>query len=349
MTAAEAIERVHGKKRKGFQTYAEAFHAARNETPDAAALLFEVTRDANVPAIARATAYAELGARLSPAMLDQFRKGLSDADPIVRIGALRGLEPLPAQARWPLAGSLLADPVRAVRIEAASFLAPVPATEVPGGDKQKFEAAAAEYIAAQRLNADRPESRTNLGNFFAGRGQAGEAETEYRAALHLEPRYVQAAVNLADLYRAQGREAEAETTLRQAMAVAPEDAAVQHALGLTLVRLQRPGEALELLGTAAERAPSQTRYAYVYGIALNSAGRVGDALDVLKENLARHPGDQATLAALISINREQGDVAAALHYAEELANVNPQTPGLAQVLQELRAGTGSPGSEPAKP
>ncbi len=347
--AEEAIERVHGKKRKGFQTYAEAFHAARNETPDAAALLFEVTRDGNAPAIARATAYAELGPRLSPAMLDQFRKGLSDADPIVRIGALRGLEPLPAQARWPLAGSLLTDPIRAVRIEAASFLAPVPATEVPADDKQKFEAAAAEFIAAQRLNADRPESRTNLGNFFAGRGQADEAETEYRAALRLEPRYVQAAVNLADLHRAQGREAEAEAILRQALAVAPEDAAVQHALGLTLVRLQRAGEALELLGSAAKLAPSQTRYAYVHGIALNSAGRVDDALDVLKANLARHPGDQATLAALISINREQGDVAAALHYAEELARVNPRTPGLAQMLQDLGAGAGSPGSEPAKP
>ena len=160
---------------------------------------------------------------------------------------------------------------------------------------------------------------------------------------------MQAAVNLADLHRAQGREAEAEATLRQALAVAPEDAAVQHALGLTLVRLQRAGEALELLGSAAKLAPSQTRYAYVYAIALNSAGRVDDALDVLKANLARHPGDQATLAALISINREQGDTAAALHYAEELARVNPRTPGLAQMLRDLGAGTGSPDSEPAKP
>jgi hypothetical protein len=45
--------------------------------------------------------------------------------------------------------------------------------------------AQAEFVAAQLLNADRPEGRATLGNFLARRGHTAEAEAEYKAALRL--------------------------------------------------------------------------------------------------------------------------------------------------------------------
>jgi hypothetical protein len=45
---------------------------------------------------------------------------------------------------------------------------------------------------------------------------------------------------------------------------------------------------------------------------LHSAGRAGDAMVVLKENLARHPIDRDTLLALVTFNRDAGDIASAL-------------------------------------
>src|SRR5262249_56478761 len=54
--AATAIEGWHGKERKGFQTYAGAFHAAWRDQADAAALLAAVASDRNAPAFARASA-----------------------------------------------------------------------------------------------------------------------------------------------------------------------------------------------------------------------------------------------------------------------------------------------------
>ena len=65
---------------------------------------------------------------------------------------------------------------------------------------------AAEFVAVQRTNDDRPESRTNLGTYFAARGRVAAAETEMRAALALDPTFVPAYVNLADIYRAEQRE-----------------------------------------------------------------------------------------------------------------------------------------------
>jgi predicted CXXCH cytochrome family protein len=334
--AAAATESWHGPSRKGLQTYAEAFHAAWTDHADAAALLAVVASDRHVPAIARASALSELAPRLSPSNMGLARTGLSDPDPMVRIGALDMLQNVPAAQLWPLVSPLLSDSNRGVRIRTASLLAAVPTASQPPADRERFERAAAEFIAAQRLNADRPEARSTLGNFFARRGRAGEAEVEYQAALRLSPQYAPAAINLADLYRSLGRDAEGESVLRAAIAASPRDAGLHHALGLALTRLKRPDDALAALRQAAELDPDRTRYAYVYGVALHSAGRASEAMAVLKENLARHPADRDTLLALLSFHRDAGELATALEYAQRLARIAPNDRDVAALVQTLQ-------------
>jgi len=197
--AAAAIETWHGPSRKGLQTYAEAFHASWTDQAEAAALLAIVASDRQAPAFARASALSELAEHLSPSNMRLARSGLSDPDPMVRIGALDMLQSVPAAQLWPLVSPLLSDSNRGVRIRAAALLAAVPTASQPPADRERFERAAAEFIAAQRLNADRPEARSTLGNFFARRGRPAEAEVEYRAALRLSPQSAPAAINLADL------------------------------------------------------------------------------------------------------------------------------------------------------
>jgi hypothetical protein len=75
---------------------------------------------------------------------------------VVRIGALDMLGNLPASQIWTLVSPLLSDANRGVRMRAASLLAAVPTASQPPADRTRFESAAAEFIAAQRLNADRP-------------------------------------------------------------------------------------------------------------------------------------------------------------------------------------------------
>jgi predicted CXXCH cytochrome family protein len=334
--AAAAIEGWHGPSRKGLQAYAEAFHAAWTDQADAAALLAVVASDPNAPAFARASALSELASWLSPSNINLARTALSDPDPMVRIGALDMLQDMPTAQLWPLVSPLLSDSSRGVRIRAAALLAAVPTSSQPAADRERFERAAAEFIAAQRLNADRPQARSTLGNFLARRGLPADAEAEYQAALRLSPQYAPAAINLADLYRPLGRDGEGESVLRAAIAASPRDAGLHHALGLTLTRLKRPDDALEELRRAAELDPARARYAYVYGVALHSAGRAGDAVAVLKDNVARHPADRDTLLALVSFNRDAGDIVAALAYAEQLSRIAPADPNLTRLIQDLR-------------
>jgi predicted CXXCH cytochrome family protein len=335
--AADAIERWHGPVRKGFQNYAEAFQASWTGRPDAAALLALVAGSPTTPAIARASALSELHARVSPANIDLARKGLADPDPMVRIGALDMLDGLPGDRIWPLVSPLLSDSSRGVRIRAVSVLAAVPTTSQPASDRAVFERVAAEFIAAQRFNSDRPESRSTLGNFYMRRGFTSDAEKEYQAALRLSPQYAPAAINLADLYRQLGRNGDGESVLRAAIASSRQDAGLHHALGLTLIREKRPDDALAEFRTATEIEPDRSRYAYVYAIALHSSGHADESLNVLKANLARHPDDRNTLMALITINRDAGAVDAALEYAGQLSRVTPNDPDLAQLFNDLRA------------
>ncbi len=340
--SASAIERWHGPNRKGLHTYGEAFQAAWTGKATAASLLAAIAAKDGMPAIARASALAELAPHLSPSNIDLARAGLADPDPMVRIGALDMLQNAPAIRIWPLVSPLLSDPSRGVRIRAVSLLAGVPSASQPAADRDRFDRAAAEFIAAQRLNADRPEARSALGSFYARRGEFADAEAEYKSALRLSPHYGPAAMNLADLYRSLGRDGDGESVLQAAVAASPGAAGPHHALGLAMVRLGRRADAVAELRRAAELAPEQARYAYVYAVGLHSTGRVPEALTVLKEALARHPDNHQILGALISFNRDAGDAATALQYAERLAAISPSSRELADLIEALRRAAQKP-------
>ncbi len=334
--AADAIQAWYGPERKGFQHYGQAFHDAWSDQADAEALLSAVVSDRQTPGFARAGALAELAPFLSPSIVGLAKSSLSDPDPMVRIGALDMLENARAEDVWPLAAPSLADSVRGVRVRAADLLAAVPAASLSGADRQNFDRAAAEFIAAQRLNADRPEARLTLGSFFARRGETAQAEAEYKAALKIAPQFAPAAVNLADLYRQTQRDGDGEAVLRAALAASPRDAGLHYALGLALIRLKRPGEALGELRQASELAPENAHDVYVYAIALNSTGRGDEARKVLLDALARRPDNRDLLTGLVQISRQAGDLASALKYAERLASLMPNDQDLARFVEELR-------------
>jgi predicted CXXCH cytochrome family protein len=335
--AAAAVERWHGPVRKGFQTYAEAFHAARLDLPEASGLLVKVAQDAATPAIARATALLLLRDKPSKAAKDVIERGLHDPEPMVRIGSLRALELQPQDLRWTLGKASLSDSISAVRMQAASLLADVPLNGLNAQEKIALDQASEEYIAARQFNADRAEERTNLAGFYVRQGKPPLAEHEYLAAIRLAPRQVPPRVDLADLYRATGREAEAETLLRQTISAVPDAAAAHHALGLSLIRQKRYAEAIQSLKHAAQLEPSQPRYDYVYAIALQSAGQPAEAHQVLIGALHKSPSNVDILTVLLQDSLKTRNLKEALSYAERLSVLRPNDSNLALFTGQLRA------------
>jgi predicted CXXCH cytochrome family protein len=269
--SAAEIRRRYPDPKPGFQGFAEAFAAADQGDASSDIALVQVTANLDESAIARASALERLAAIPGENAINAAEAALDDPDPLVRRAAAAVFDVLPPLQRRAVI-PLLSDPVRSVRMQAARTLAPLADDAFDATALAAFRAAADEYVRAESFNADRPEHRTNLGGFYAERGETASAEAEYRAALRLDERFAPAWTNLADLMRQSGREAEAEATLREGIAKIPDSAALHHALGLSLVRQQRRTEALEELERAVELDPSNQRFRYVYDVARREIG-----------------------------------------------------------------------------
>ena len=337
-TAAWAAQAVNTWFPGGRQTtpqYGIALHAGRTGAADAEPLLDALIADPSQPAIARASALLLLPRLATQASVPAWRAALSDPDPLVRLGAVRGLPASPSAAMVQLAAPLLGDPVRSVRIEAARALAGAAPDRLSSEQRGALAAATLELVAAETTASDRPETHLNLGLLEIREGHTDQAEAEYRTALRLDPRFVPAMVNLADLDRGRGLDDQGTALLRQAVALEPDNADAHHALGLLLVRQHQYPEARAELRRATELAPANPRYAYVYAIALSSGGDMDKALAVLRRAHAAAPLDRDVLLGLVSLSRDQGDVAAALRYANELARLYPNDVQLALLIREL--------------
>ncbi|MDH4109410.1 MAG: tetratricopeptide repeat protein [Gammaproteobacteria bacterium] len=316
--------------------FASALHAGRNAAAGANTQLAAAAENSAYPAIARATALALIGPPLDRRSAEALRAGLGDPDPLVRIGALRGLAALPAEASQQWAAPLLEDPRRAVRLEAVSLLASqqdsLPAQFMPA-----WHRASSEYVQTQLALAERPEAAVNLGTFFAARRDVERAETSFRRALAMDPDLVPARVNLADLYRQSGRDAEGRMVLEQGLARAPDNAALQFALGLVLVRQQEQEAALGALERATTLAPDNARYAYVHGVALNSLGQVDAAIESLRSARERFPGDFDIGWALATVLRDAGRPDEAMQVAAGMQATFPENSNVAELIDSLRA------------
>jgi Flp pilus assembly protein TadD len=336
--AADRIRAWGGRSPAGGSGFGPALDAARRGRPEAGAALTALAQDRSQPGIARATALAHLAEFRDPASAAAVEAALGDPDPLVRLGALRAVDALPRDRRGALAAPLLRDPVRAVRLEAAHALAGASLPEAQRGD---LEAAVAEWIRAEQINADRPEAHVNLATLYGRLGRAGDAESALRTALLLDPHFVPALVNLADLLRAQGRDADGARFLETAVRVAPADPEALHALGLLRVRQGQIAEAVDLLRRAAAGRPDSARFAYVYAVALHDTGRVDDAIAVLTAAHGRRPANRETLAALATYLAERGRVTRALQYADKLAALDPQDAAARTLVEALRQRAGA--------
>ena len=231
---------------------------------------------------------------------------------------------------------MLDDPVRGVRVAAASALADVSPEEIenPQG-RQRLQRAFDEYLASEMLNADRVEHWVNMAGFHARQGNVPAAEKAYSEARRRDAKFIPVYANQADMYRALGREADGEKVLREGIGRVDTAPALHHALGLLLIREKRLDEALPELGRAFELGGENARFGYVYGVALNSTGAPLRAIEVWEAVLREVPGDRSTLFALVSALRDQGDYGRAVVYADRLLELTPADPEARRLRQSL--------------
>lgn len=333
--AASALDGWFGETWRSRPSYGSALSAGLNEGVKGLPALLALAQDAAQPAVVRATAATMAHGHQGGPVIAAAGTLLSDQDPIVRLAALGLVEPLEPSARQRLLSPLLADPVRAVRVEAARILADVPVSAFAPEHSIAFNRALDEYEASLALDADWPASVVALGDLRTRQGRSGDAIAAFARAIEMDPRFTAAYVSLADAHRQTGRDQAGEDVLRQGLAVLPAAAELHHALGFLLVRLGDRDAGVSELEVAARLAPENPIYPYAYAVGLYSTGRTTQALSVLNEANQRSRYNIDILSALVSINRESGDRQAALAAARELREALPDDVGVAQLIIEL--------------
>ena len=335
--AADEIAGWRGKDAPPLRDHwAAAIAAGHSGAPQSERLLVEAMRRSEWPSIVRATAARLSASSRGDAADRELRTLLRDPDPLVRYGAVLGMEGREPMARVAALSPMLTDPIANVRTQAAFALADCESL-LGAADQRAFLSAAADYESAQRSNAERDFAWVNLGLFAARRGRIEEAQSHCRRALLADPGSVRAAVNLADLLRESGRDADGEVILRTALSHAWEKAPLQHALGLLLVRAGRREEAMAMLAEAARASTASARHLYVFAVALAGEGRTEDAVLQLEAAQRRDPWNRDVLEALATFTATARGAVHAIPWAQKLVELDPQDEALRAQLVELQS------------
>jgi tetratricopeptide (TPR) repeat protein len=333
--AADRVASWYGPKRRQEPHYGEVFAAARAGQPGSSEALARLAADLQQPAIVRATALASLRSDGSAGMAERIG-ATRDADAEVRAAAADSFDAAPATQRLYALGPLLSDPVRGVRIAAARGLSSLPAAQIDAALRPAFDAALAEYIAAQNVSLDMPGARLNLAVVHQNTGRLDLAEAHYLAALKIDPDFTPARANLSQLYNQTGRNADAERVLTDGLKRQPALGELQYSLGLLLAEEKRLPEAAQALGRAAQLMPERAKVHYNLGLALQQLGRRQPAEQALLRAERLAPQDAATVYALAVFYAQGGQRALALQWAEKLQALSPNDPRVRQFVERMR-------------
>jgi tetratricopeptide (TPR) repeat protein len=332
--AADRVAAWYGPKRRQEPHYGEAFAAARAGRPQAAEALAAIAGDTRQPGIVRATALNALRGDASTGMATRI-EATRDADAEVRAAAADSFDAAPPAQRLYALAPLLSDPIRAVRIAAARSLSSLPPAQIGATQRAAFDAALAEYIAAQNVSLDMPGARLNLAVVHQNSGRTDLAEANYVAALRIDPDFTPARANLAQLYSATARNADALRVLTEGLQRQPDIGELQYSLGLLLAEEQRLPEAADALARAAKLLPGRARVHYNLGLAQQRQGRRQAAQEALLAAQRLDPRDPAPPQALAILFAQGGQRAQALEWAERWAALAPDDPQARQLIARL--------------
>jgi Tfp pilus assembly protein PilF len=216
------------------------------------------------------------------------------------------------------------DPVKAVRIEAASRLAGPPSRLLAEDQRQVFQNTLKEYIVSMEYSGDFAFGRYNLGNLHVALNQTQPAIDSFKAAIKIDDQFFPAKVNLAMLYNQLGRNAEAEKLLREVIRANPELYDVQYSLGLLLAEEKMYAEAEQHLAAAARGMPDRARVHFNLGLLYDHLRKGPQAEAALSRAIELEPDNMDYFQALAQYYLKRGNLSAADRIADQMTARQPE-------------------------
>jgi tetratricopeptide (TPR) repeat protein len=322
--ADETITKWYGPGRRAH--YGSTIDAGRKHLPAAEKDLKKLAADPLYPVIVRATALSLLGTYPAAGTAQTYAAALADDEALIRRTAVDRIDAADVKSQTALLASMLYDPVKAVRTEAARRMTEIRDPRLDAAQQRVYRAALQEYQLSMEYSADFAFARYNLGNLYTNLRQPEKAVDHYRAAIRIDDQFYPAKVNLAMLYNQTGRNDEAAALLREVVNAQPELYEVQYSLGLLLAEQKKYDEAVRHLEIAAGGMPGQSRVQYNLGLLLQHLKRDMDAEAALLGALEIEPDNLDYLYAAADHYLKRGKLLKARDIAEQMMKKHPRNP-----------------------
>jgi tetratricopeptide (TPR) repeat protein len=288
----------------------------------------------------RATALSLLAGYPGNETQQAMEIGLMDEEALIRRTAVTSIQPPNPEGLARLLAPMLYDPVKTVRIEAASRLAGELTQYLDADQKALFQTVLKEYVGAMEYSADFAFARHNLANLYAKLDRPEDAIRQYEEAIRIDEQFFPAKANLAVLYNQRGQNEQAEQLLKGALTANPELYDLAYSLGLLLVEMQQYGEALSYLEQASKGLAERPRIHYNLGLLYQHMGADASAVTELQAALALEPQTLDYQYGLADHYLKRGRFEEARPIVEDMVSMHPENPIGNQMLNFIRQNTG---------
>ena len=319
--ADQYITQWYGPGRRAH--YGTIIDAGRKQLPEAQKDLIQLAADPLYPVIVRSTALSLLAGYPAKETREAYELALMDDEALIRRTAVDSINVSDPGRQTTLLTSLLYDPVKAVRMEAARRMTEISDPPLDRNQKIVFQTSLDEYQKSMEYSADFAFGRYNLANLFVALRQPQKAVENYRAAIKIDDLFYPAKVNLAMLYNQMDQNNEALTLLREVATTHPELYEVRYSLGLLLAEEKKYAEAAKSLELAAGGMPKHARIHYNLGLLQQHLKRDSDAEASLLKARELEPDNLDYLYALADFYLKRRKLQKAKTVAEEIVARHP--------------------------
>ena len=317
----EYIAKWYGPGRRAH--YGMIIDEGRNRSPLAHQNLIKLAADPLYPVIVRSTALSLLAAYPGKETSRAYELALMDDEALIRRTAVDHINVSDPKRQTAILTSMLYDPVKSVRIEAARRMAELADSQLDDAQKLVFQSSLDEYQKSMEYSADFAFGRYNLANLYVALKQPQKAVESYQAAIKIDNLFYPAKVNLAMLYNQTGKNDKAEILLREVATSHPEMYEVQYSLGLLLAEEKKYAEAANYLKQAAEGMPNRARIHYNLGLLLQYLKQDLEAEAALRKAQELEPDNLDYLYALADFYLKRNKMQQAKSIAKEMVARHP--------------------------
>ena len=331
--ALQNVNKWYGERKKAHYGTILAEAAAGKAGADSG--LLRIINSNLYPEIIRATAIGYLSGYPSVKAQDALKKALNDPDPLLRLTAAENYLSADSALLLHTLLPLLSDPIKTVRMEAASRLATYPKTAFGEVQFPLFVKAMEEYKHSQEYVADFPAGSYNLGNYYSKLKDLPRAEENYLAAIAIDNLFYPAKLNLALIYYKQGKIDPAERLYLDLVKNHPEVAEGFYYLALLYGEQKKYAEAIALLETASTMPNCNPRTWYNLGLLYQATGQNEKCVATLQRGLSLQPCNYDMLYALFAFYMNQHDRVKAAPCIEKLRSCFPKEKTVQDLYNEF--------------